>query len=524
MRNKTLNLLSDKVIVILIFVYTFCLLLFSSHMSPLYYSNEWTDVNVYHNIGKAIFNGKTLYTEVFDHKGPLIFFIYGLGYLISGDSFLGMFLIELLGWFIMVYYIYRLSGLYLDKAGAYLVAIVLPVFLTGLMKAGGSAEEFVLIFECVSLYYFVRYFKEKDASNHHPYAMFLHGVMCSMVFFTKLNLVIFWFFPLAGIFLNLIFKKKYRNFILNMLAFWGGFFVIAIPICLYLYINDALGEAYAIYIELNRQYASVQTTGKVGILLLVKILFLFLAPLSLALMYLAGVFYFPLKYIRNKIGKYALVLSGISLYVVTFMSLVYQYYYPIPFLAFSALGVLGIVLYIVRYIKIGVFSFKYVLLFTVIVCFAGLGQKSLTDTRMGRPLTGYPGLLTQKMHQAIVREKDPTLLNLSFGLGNSLFTTCHIIPSVRYFVSPNLAYSVYPEMRDEQEKYIKNKEVQFIVLSLPPLDNYQSSVVWRRESTYDYFMNLSAFKENYSLILTDTIINTIDEGSLEIYALYKRND
>ena len=137
------NHLTENKIIILLGCYVFFLLIICSHMSPLYYSNEWADVNIYFNVAKAIFNGRTLYTETFDHKGPLIFFIYGLGYLISNNSFFGMFLIQWIAWFTMVYYIYKLSKLYLDNTFAYIVAIIFPVFILKMMKAGGSAEEFI---------------------------------------------------------------------------------------------------------------------------------------------------------------------------------------------------------------------------------------------------------------------------------------------------------------------------------------------------------------------------------------------
>ncbi|MDR0825520.1 MAG: hypothetical protein LBN74_10530, partial [Prevotella sp.] len=105
----------DKNILILLFVYAALLLFFCSKMSPLYPFNEWSDINLYFNIGKAIFNGKVLYTEAFDHKGPLIFFIYGVGYLISNTSFLGMYIIEVLMWTFMIYAAYFTAKLYLDK-------------------------------------------------------------------------------------------------------------------------------------------------------------------------------------------------------------------------------------------------------------------------------------------------------------------------------------------------------------------------------------------------------------------------
>lgn len=56
-------------------------------MSPLYLSNEWSDINIYETIGRAIMSGKSLYVDVFDPKGPMIFIIYALGSKLSSSLF-----------------------------------------------------------------------------------------------------------------------------------------------------------------------------------------------------------------------------------------------------------------------------------------------------------------------------------------------------------------------------------------------------------------------------------------------------
>jgi len=496
-------------------------------MSPFYYTNEWADVNIYHNIGKAIFNGKTLYTEVFDHKGPLIFFIYGFGYLLSGDSFFGMFIIEFIGWIIMVCAVYYTAKLFLNTTYSCIVALIFPVFLVQLMKSGGSAEEFILIVQSVSLYFFIKYFKDKDASAHKPLYMLIHGITCSIVLFIKINLIIFWFFPLLGIFINLLLHKEFRNFVLNAFAFICGISIIALPICIYLYVNDALVEAYKIYIELNSKYAEIQTIQETLMLLLRRISYLFIKPVSLFLFCLAGIFYFPIKYLDNTIGKWAMILSGISLYVIIFMSKVFQYYYPVPFLVFSILGLIGVTKIFSQQIKMLTLSVKYLLVLVVIMYYFAFSQGSIDETRLTLHIMDRPDLLTQALHDEITKEEDPTLLNLGFGLGNSLFTTCHIVPNIRYFISPNLTYEAYPDLRNQQEEYIRNKATQFVLIQYeetPMVYKTTKKKEKRKINNQKYFENLPAFNENYYLVMMDTIVNTIDEKNLDIYALYKRKD
>ncbi len=518
---------TDKKVIAYIFLYLFFLLLFTTHMSPMYFSNEWSDVNVYFTIGKSIFNGKVPYTEVFDHKGPFIFFLYGFGYLISNHSFFGMFLIEFACWFLMVYSLYRLANLYLGKAAACLASFILPVLLIGPMKAGGSAEEFILTFQCISLYFFVKYFKDKEASRHNPYVMLLHGALWSAVLFSKINLCIFWFFPLAGIFLNLLLKKEFKNFGWNALAFVGGVSIIAAPICIYFYVNNALAEAYDVYILLNSRYGAIKSL----LPMFYKLLYLYLEPLSLCILAPVGVFCFSFKCIGNTIGKWAFFLTGLSLFFVVYAPLVYQYYYPVTLLSLSFLGIVCLFLFIRKYVRTARLSPVFVMVLAIVLIYTGFSRTKMMETRTAGLLVKGPGIVMGDLAKTINKEKDPTLLALTYGMENGLFTACNIVPNVRYFISPNLTHESYPQMRDEQTKYIEEKKVKFIVMNSPTvykrdlISNVVSSSGTRPEeretNKYAYFRSLPALQENYTLIQKDTILSTIDENSLSIIELYK---
>ena len=69
-------------------------LLIASTSSPLYATNFWTDTNIYFTIGRGMTQGLMPYTDLFDHKGPLLYMLYALGALVSDTSFFGVFLLE----------------------------------------------------------------------------------------------------------------------------------------------------------------------------------------------------------------------------------------------------------------------------------------------------------------------------------------------------------------------------------------------------------------------------------------------
>ena len=73
------------------FLAAFLLMLFVTRSSFLYPCNDWCDANSYFSVGKALFHGKMPYRDVFDQKGMYLYFLYGLSYLVSHTTFLGVF-------------------------------------------------------------------------------------------------------------------------------------------------------------------------------------------------------------------------------------------------------------------------------------------------------------------------------------------------------------------------------------------------------------------------------------------------
>jgi hypothetical protein len=70
-RKKWLNILR-------LFLIAFSVLLVFSTCSYLYAINPWSDANIFFTIGRGIISGRKMYIDLFDHKGPLIYYLYAL--------------------------------------------------------------------------------------------------------------------------------------------------------------------------------------------------------------------------------------------------------------------------------------------------------------------------------------------------------------------------------------------------------------------------------------------------------------
>ena len=491
------SLQENKYPLILLLIYSILAVFFCSKMSPLYPINEWSDINLYFNIGKAIANGKVLYLEVFDHKGPMIFFLYAVGYLISNDSFLGMFIIESLAWITLSFTAYYTARLFLDKGYSFLVAVsFLPLFMSH-TEQGGSAEEFIAVCIGISLYLFIRFYK--DPREHNYRYMFVHGIMWGIVLLTKFTLTIFWIPMLLAIGLILIQNKEYKNLVINIAVFLFGGLVVVVPIFLYFVATDSMANAIEAYITVNMTQA--ETSDSILVNLIVRFYQrLRFETIEFSIL-LLGAIAFPLIFIRNIIAKIGLVLGFLLLFAVVFM-INYFFYYSIPYYIYGILGLIVIAYYLKRYIQIR-FAWHLAVFFLFIGLSVSIGEKNyfrLTSRELQRK--DPPRGVMFQFADVVSKEKNPTLLNTSLDEANAIFTLANIVPNVRYFLTPNLSYAQYPKMRDEQEKYIENREVQFVVLS-------------SKARNYEHFSSFTPLHENYELV------DTYTEYSYTDFYLYK---
>ena len=75
-----------------------------SKSSPLYPMNIWPDVNCFFTVGKSMVHGMVPYRDLYEQKGPILYFLYALAALISESSFVGAYILDAIsfGFFLFV--------------------------------------------------------------------------------------------------------------------------------------------------------------------------------------------------------------------------------------------------------------------------------------------------------------------------------------------------------------------------------------------------------------------------------------
>lgn len=76
------------------FIISFCVLFFLSPDSYTHDLYDRIDTGWFFTCGKAWMNGMIPYVDFADSKGPLLWLIFGIGYLLSPNNYLGMFWIS----------------------------------------------------------------------------------------------------------------------------------------------------------------------------------------------------------------------------------------------------------------------------------------------------------------------------------------------------------------------------------------------------------------------------------------------
>lgn len=247
-------------LLIIITIFLIGMFLLSNYTSPLYVYDYGYDSAIFSLIGKGIVNGKIVYKDLFDHKGPLLFFIEALGYYLGGHT--GILLIQCLFGLVNLIFIYAIwkkirteqKNLLVVDLVFILIAVFSTFFYT--FEGGNLSEEYSLPFISGCLYLFTRYAINTKNEVKHPYIYsFIYGASLMSLALIRINNAITIFAGILSIMIYLIYKKEYKNLFLNLLFGLLGCITVSLPFIIYFGMHKALYDMiYATFIY-NFEYA-----------------------------------------------------------------------------------------------------------------------------------------------------------------------------------------------------------------------------------------------------------------------------
>ena len=325
------------------FLISFVLLCVCTRSSFLYPMNNWDDSNSYFTMGKSMFHGIVIYRDIFDQKGPYLYFLYGLCSLVSRTTFRGVFVMEVLLGMLDLFFAVRILRLYLKEETALIAAPVVFAlsFSSFSFYWGGCAEEICLPSILWVLYLILRQIREKPGRPFAFRTVLTAGLLCGFAACVKFTLLGFFF---GFMVIVLVRSGGVRRFLQSCGVFLLGMVLPAVPWLLYFGVHHALYDWYYAYVYENVfVYSNLGGQGAPAeggrLYSMAKILYwLFFDNFQYFALIAAGFGYFLLRPQAGLLSRITLPL----LFVLTFAGIyaggTHLPYYSLPFTAFAVPG------------------------------------------------------------------------------------------------------------------------------------------------------------------------------------------
>lgn len=493
-------------------------LMICSKSSPLYPFNDWPDVNMFLTMGRGMLNGRVPFVDLLEQKGPYVYLVGGIAWLISHRGFQGYFLFELAGFFFFAYYAYRTIRLYTRRPALW----VLPLLCGGIASAksfvhGGSLEELSLGIFAYAVYSLLRFLKEEENGPMPVRTLVLNGLWAGILFWSKFTLSGLYIIWLAAVALRLMGSGKWRELLRSAGIFLGVMLATTVPWLIYFGSNGAMGEwlgaylwdnifGYAEWGDSSFLYTLRRAVGNILSSLKDRgnrTYSFFVAAGALTCICC------PARIMSWK-EKTALAFMGLAMGIGIFIGETKHDYYGLPLSVFSIFGGLGLVMLSGpvweplgrRMKKASGPVYAVCLLAMLAVCAAITFRISPNTYLISVEREQMPQF---RFARRIQESQDESLLNYGF-LDGGFYTVLDQVPEERAFCILNRNPD---RMLAEQNTYVREGRSRFLV-------------TWKAyEASEEELRELPVVSERYDLV---DFLYFEFEGDSRTYALYERRD
>lgn len=437
-----------------------------SKSSFLYPMNDWVDVNCFFTVGRGILHGLVPYRDLYEQKGPLIYFLFALAGRISESSFLGVYLLEGICFAFFLYLGGRITETLSERKNAFwpsaaLLAVLVPV--TPAFSHGSSAEEFFLPALALGLFLVLKAMREdRPLTDGQGLAL---GLCAAAALWTKytfcglyagLALAVLIWYPFTG---------KARRLPRLILFFLLGCLALSAAVVLWFALRGALGDLWQAYFvnNLSRYSQNVRSGHYDPPLKNLMNNLPWSIPGALGLVSLA------VRPKRHGWEALATWLGAVCLFAFTYWSGRRYPYYALVMASFAPLGLgaaASLTARLVKNVRPRVKAVSAAALGCVLLIagpFAALGMSPNTYLMRFRkeemPQTRFAGIIRQS--------GDTSLLNYGF-LDGGFYFAAGVLPSGPYFCTLNIDL---PEAEEALRESVLQGKTAFVVTRSNKLRN-----------------------------------------------------
>lgn len=446
------------------------------------------DPAMFYMEGKAWAHGYVPYVDFVDTKGPLLLFIYLIGYLLTPGEPDGLFLIHVLAAMCTVCFLFKTTGIFIRSSLLRCFAVVLTLqylYDISVLESGAQAEMLMLPFIAALLYYVTLLtYKSEMAEGYMAKVAFFIGFGGAACFLIKFNESIP--FILAAAYLLVYCRGRRLKILL-----WGGSgaLLIIAPFLIYMYGEGNLRAFFDIYFltTITTVLGSHNSSCPVSALSSIKEIFhdwyAFISPLfSASVLSILCLFHkrYALRENRNSGIPYWLVIILSSLFICSFGK---YSYYQIP----SRLLIIYALMLIFSYLPCSDFRSKALIAFFIIAFSFNLIITSSTN-RNTRKNAINPEVKSKI--EGLLSEKKETKV-LYYGFLDGGFGMANALPACPVWCTLN---SMPENMISIQQNAIRERKADFVFRAIIPEE-------WKKNGNYDAFNKEILEQSGYEYIM-----------------------
>lgn len=434
------------------------------------------DSSIFMTMGRMFADGMIPYLEFFDHKGPSLVLLEGLGQAVAPYR-RGVWILEFINLSLCLIILYRIGNLIFDKKKSSILILAFLILFSRIASKGNTSEELSLVPLFLSIYILCKYyFQEKKISAKDG---FIIGLCFSFLFWLRLNNAGAVVAVCVFFFVATLIDREYKSLRNLILYFILGQLPFTILYLGYFFYHDAVYEVIYATFLFNFKYVSslFSTDGEA-----------FEVNIIVALVLLVGT---ALEYIKEKDWK--IILLSTLLYFFSYITVNIGYAYAHYYILMCPAFVFGVVL-ILKSIESGrIINIAFLLL---LAAFSALTIRSgYYVISEGEYFKAFATKRHTEIHEVIAEiPKNERSRTYYYGIDSNFYLLAEVNPNYKYFV--------LQEWHGRHDSEIFDEINQMLIS-----DNYPIWIMgefFRGKENFDWSLNkefAQFLKDNYDLHL-----------------------
>lgn len=452
MKNQSVN--KKSIIILSIFALVMSFICIGS--SPLLDYMDPDSQNFW-LIGRSMAAGQVAYRDIFDHKGPYIFFINEIAAWISSNSEIGLFFLECIENIVNIIIVYIIAGYYTkneESAVLSAMAFLGVSFNFFTFVTGNLTDSWSVMFQLISILFIFKYAISGE-EEHPPVYMYIHGLCATIVMMMRPNNAGMWIPFGIVLAIRLFSLKKLKNFFVNLGTLSAGVLTGFLPYIFYGLRHDCFDDMWYGMFTANFTYTSNNASWARFPFFLRE--FIFKPSIIVVILGIisTGIVIRCLNNIYLKVSFVSMFICSLIFMNVSLRSdgqynqLYMVFIIPFCIASFNKFG---------KYLK----QWIWITLIIIMVL--------LSNLQLIKQITKYGAF--HYFYESAVDMRDRMLLDeddkvLVLGCNSVFYNVTNTLPHIKYFITygGGLDYSRFPDAVEMQRDSILSLENKYIMMS-----------------------------------------------------------